>query len=395
MTAWNVGEYDHYCDHLDSTVEFWRYLRENEPVARVNTYGGYYLVSRYEDVDHVLRDTERFVSKYGTATSAGPNLEPLESPMVPIDSDPPLTGQYRKLVARAMAKGPMEARADEVLTIARQLFDAVDTDRFDYVQAFADPFPREVTMRVIGFDLDDLAEVRPWLTVQANVSRDRPEFAEAREAGDRYLQRVIDERRDGEPGDDLISNVVFGAVDGRAITDKEAASLLKNLLMGALGTTTKTLTHAVYTFATQPGLMDALRGNPDLWSTAIDEVLRYTSALHANGRTVAIDTEVNGCPMKRGDRVRALNGSANRDGDVFDCPDEMVLDRSPNRHLTFGQGAHKCVGQHLARVMIRVALKELLERYDTIELDDDVEIEIYAMESASAMANLPLRVTST
>lgn len=392
MSDWNVRDYDHYHDHLDDNIEFWRHLRENEPVAKVDTYGGYYLVSRYADVDKALRDTNRFVSKYGTAISAGPSLKEPESPLVPIDSDPPLTGQYRKLVASGMAPGPMEARADEALAVARQLLDAVQSDRFDYVEAFADPFPREVTMRVIGFDLDDLDDVRPWLQAQANVPRDRPEFREAVIAGDEYLQKLVEERRRGEPRDDLISRVVFGEVDGLALAVKEAASLVKNLLMGALGTTTKTLTEAVYLFATQPHYADALRRDPSLWSTAVDEILRYSSVIHGNGRVVDVDTELAGCPMKRGDRLRVLLGSANRDSEVFERPDEFVIDRSPNRHLAFGQGAHKCIGQHLAKVMIRVALTELLDRYDPIELDDEVEIEIYAMESASAKANLPLRV---
>lgn len=392
MGTWNVSRYDYYTDHLDQNLEFWSHLRTHDPVVEVETHGGYFLVSRYRHVDEVHRDTKRFVSRFGTAISSGPNLEELPNPMLPLESDPPETGKYRKLVSEAMARGPMESRSEEARDIAVELFDEIGSDRFDFVEAFADPYPREVTMRAIGFELSELEHVRPWLRAQANLPRDDPDYLAARVAGDEYLMEYIGRRRQGEPTTDLAGRVIFGTIDGRPMTDQEASSMLKNLLMGALGTTTKTLTEAAYIFSTQPDIAHALRADPGLWSTAVDEILRYTSVIHGYGRTVAEDTSLGGCPMKRGDRVRPILASANRDPEVFDRPDELLLDRSPNRHLAFGQGAHKCVGQHLARVMIRVALTTLLERYEDIRLDDEVPLRRYAMESASAFENMPLRV---
>lgn len=391
MTQWKTYDYDYYTDHLAEVREYWAHLREHAPVAECGSYGGFYQVARYADVDRILREPATFASRFGTALSAGPNLEPLPNPMVPIDSDPPATAKYRRLVGAALTPAAVAPREDEARRIAVELLDAVESDRFDYVARFATPYPPEVTMRAIGFEMDDLSEVRPWLT-RLTGRRDGPDFDEARALADDFLERVVRRTRAAAPRDDIISMIVFGRIDDRAVTDKEAAAVLKNVLMGALGTTTKTLTEAVYALARQPELADRLRTEPALWDTAVDEILRYTSVIQGFGRTVLAPTEVAGCPMAAGDRVRPLLASANRDPAVFEDPDRLVLDRAPNRHLAFGIGAHRCIGANLAKLMIRVSLDELLQRYDRIEVDEDIPIEWYAMETASAMSNLPVKV---
>jgi cytochrome P450 len=174
------------------------------------------------------------------------------------------------------------------------------------------------------------------------------------------LSSILAERRAQPRRDDLLDTVVCGEVDGVPVDEKQSFAMLILLLMGGLSTTSDALGMMIEWLADHPEDVKRLREHPELHNLAVDEFVRYSSPVAHIGRTVMSDTEVEGCPLPKGSRVLLSFGSANRDDRIFHRPDEVLIDRQPNKHVGFGIGPHRCIGSHLARLQIKVALEELL-----------------------------------
>ena len=185
---------------------------------------------------------------------------------------------------------------------------------------------------------------------------------------------MIAGRRAGQRQDDLLDAVVFGQVDGAPLDDAQVMAMLILLLFGGLGTTSAALACMFQWLADHPDDRARLHDHPELHDHAVDEFIRWASPVAHLGRTVTTDTQLHGCPMAAGSRVVLAYGSANRDETQFDRPDQVIVDRHPNRHVAFGVGPHRCVGSHLARLQMKVALQELLVGMPPFRVHDHGQI---------------------
>jgi cytochrome P450 len=192
-----------------------------------------------------------------------------------------------------------------------------------------------------------------------------------------------------------LSIVAHGRVGDRDLEIGEQVSMLLLLILGALSTTSAALAGALYWLADHVEDRVKLRVKPDLLLTAADEFVRYTSPVAHQARTATSATVVGGCPVPEGTKLVLGFGSANRDPEVFDDPDDIVLDRYPNRHLGFGIGPHRCVGLHLAKLIIRVGIQEFLERMPSFEVTDHAAVRHDSHGFGRELGYVPIRVIAS
>jgi cytochrome P450 len=185
--------------------------------------------------------------------------------------------------------------------------------------------------------------------------------------------------------------IVNAEVDGERLTDVDFALFWVLLVVAGNETTRNTISGGVIGLA-EHGLWKSLRDDRDLLPTAIDEILRYVSPVIHFRRTALRDTELGGQQVRAGDKVVVFYPAANRDPLVFDRPDELVLDRSPNPHLAFGVGPHFCLGSHLAKLQLSTMFTELLDRFDTLEVTG--EVKRLRSNFISGVQELPVRFTA-
>ena len=350
-------DYDHFATRfVVDPYEFWAELRKHEPVARSECHGGFWVVSRYADIMAAACDPARFSSQDGTGTP------PIPTKLLPIDTDPPLHQKYRKIINPSFTPSAVRAQEGEWRSLAKELIAQLPEDEpVELCGAFAVPFPQQVALRMIGFPDDDRPDLARWID---DITRLRGiDDEKVGEAAVGVMSRIIErleERRDQPRRDDLISVLLEAEIDGRPLDEDEQLFTMTLLLLGGLDTTTSAIAMALAHLADHPDDRARLLADPDLLDTAVEEFVRVATPVQGLGRTVTTDTELGGCPLRAGDRVFLLWASGNRDADAFDRPDEVVLDRHPNHHLGFGAGPHRCVGSHAGKLMVKIALQELL-----------------------------------
>jgi cytochrome P450 len=360
-----ASDFDHFApEYVVDPYAFWAKLREQEPVSKSEHHGGFHVISRYGDITTAARDYATFSSAEGTGTP------PIPMRLLPIDTDPPLHREYRRIINPSFTPQAVLARADEWRTLALKIIDGIDVDdEVDLISAFALPFPQWVALRVIGFPDEDRADLAGWID---HITRLRGiDDAKVGEASVGVMMRIMQrlaERRDAPRADDMISVLLDAEIDGRKLEDDELLFSLTLLLLGGLDTTTSAIAMAFLHLADHPADRPRLLDEPGLLDTAVEEFVRVATPVQGLGRTVTTDTELSGCPLHAGDRVMLLWASGNRDPEAFDRPDDVLLDRHPNHHLGFGAGPHHCVGSHLGKLMVRIALEELLPRLGDFEI---------------------------
>jgi cytochrome P450 len=350
-------------DHFDITLAPDPYpvfsaLRAREPVAWSECHGGFWVVSRYQDLCEAGRDWARFSN-----ATHGASVPELPFPkLAPLEADPPLHREYRRLMNDLFSLSSVQRREHEIREIAQDLMRPLDAlQRFDYSQMFAIPFSQNVALGVLGFRDSDREDLAAWIgEIAVEVGTD---FERVFEPGLKVLGRIAErmEEKRGDPGSDTLIGVLLGGeIDGRPVTDEEVLLTTFMVLFGALDTTISAISGAAWYLAEHPEARVRLLAEPQLFDLAVDEFVRWTSPVQGMGRTVVEDTTLGGCPVRGGDRMLLLWASGNRDEEEFPSPDDVILDRHPNRHVGFGAGPHRCVGSHLARLMIRIAIQELL-----------------------------------
>ena len=350
-------DYDHFCPELlADPYDFWAALRDGEPVARSDQHGGFWVVSRYADIMAAACDPATFSSRDGTGTP------PIPTKLLPIDTDPPLHQKYRKIINPAFTPQAVRAHEGEWRTLAKELIAGFPSEGdLELCSTFAIPFPQQVALRMIGFPDDDRPDLAGWID---DITRLRGiDDEKVGEAAIGVMTRVVErleERREEPRREDLISVLLDGQIDGRPLDDDEQLFSTMLLLLGGLDTTTSAIAMAIAHLADHPDDRARLLADPDLLDTAVEEFVRVATPVQGLGRTVTSDTTLGGCPLREGDRVFLLWAAGNRDPRAFDRPEEVVLDRHPNHHLGFGAGPHRCVGSHAGKLMVKIALQELL-----------------------------------
>ena len=347
-------------------------LRERDPL-HWSILTRQVVVSRYEDVDRILRDWRSFSNDLRKDPGSNQSVAArrrLKPSMLALD--PPDHTRLRRLVNRAFTPRQVAKMEDYIRATAHALLDDVgDAGEFDLMPAFAVPLPTIVIARMIGVPEEDLDRFKAWSDDLARLLE--PILSERRLekafAADRqfaaYFTNVIEERR-REPRDDLVSRLVEAEEEGDKLTADETKVMLRLLLAAGNETTTNLIGNGLRALLRHPEQLALLRERPELAGAAVEELLRYDSPVQVDGRIAVKDTEVGGTTVEAGTRVAPLLGSANHDPTRFRRPAELDITRSDVGNISFGRGIHHCLGAPLARLEGRVALEVLLERFEDI-----------------------------
>jgi cytochrome P450 len=334
-------------------------LREGCPVAHVEDFDGFWILSRYADVSAAARNTAVFSSADGITI---PKL-PIP-PQICLEQDEPEHSRYRRPMQQWLSPGRMAKLEGRVREIVDSLLDnIVDKGEVDIAAELAEPVPPLVMALLMGLPDSDWHSFRDQMSrIVGYAAADDPAgSAAASQEFVGYLAMKLAERR-ADPTDDMLSDIATLHIDGAPLSDADAISMAFLLLGAGHETTVGAIGGLLYYLARQPDLQRQLREHPELIAGAAEEAVRLVAPLPGMGRTVLTDTEVEGTVLPAGARVMLMYGSANRDPAEFADPEEFRLGRDSNRHVGFGQGIHRCVGAPLARLELTVVLEQALRR---------------------------------
>ena len=349
-------------------------FRERSPVHRSRLLKGW-VFSRYADVDTVLRDHRRFSSdprKRNLSRRQQATLPP-PADYTMLFLDPPDHTRLRALVNKAFTRRAVNALEPHIRSLMHSMLDAVDPSGFDLIEAVANPLPVVVIAEMLGVPAEDRARFRVWSAQRARLlepttgAREREAAEEAGKAFNDYFRSIIQARR-AAPEDDIVSALAQAEEEGDVLTERELLNMLRLLLIAGNETTTNLIGNGMLALLRSPGELDRMRGDPSLIPSAVEELLRFDSPVQTDFRGALEDCEVNGAPVRRGENVFLLIGSANRDPSVFEDPDRLDVGRSGSSHLSFGRGIHHCLGAPLARLEGRVFFEVLFERFASMRL---------------------------
>lgn len=353
-------------------------LRERDPVHRVPW--GAWAITRYKDVNNVLRDKRmsrdmRNWSGYAAKATwkDHPEIEQL-APKYLINTDPPVHSRLRALMASAFTPASVRALLPRIESIARALIERLPQDEpFDLMESFALPLPVQVICGLFGFPVEDYALLRRWSDafapfVEMTVSRrQKDEMRAAVLEFHEYLRPIIAERRK-DPGDALVDKLIQANVDGEQLSEPELLMSISGMLFAGHETTANTIGNGLLALLRSPEQLELLRARPDLLSSAVRECLRYDGSSNIVIRVAGEDIELAGKAIRKGDVIMCMMGAANRDPEQFPEPDRFDITRDAGPHTTYGGGRHHCIGAQLANLEIEVAFRELLARFSRLEL---------------------------
>jgi cytochrome P450 len=388
--GWADFQYDHHSSRVSAAPhDLWRRLREQCPVIHSDRYGGFWLVTGYDDVKTVLSDTATF-----TATE-GINLPRMNIPSLPGESDPPVHTHYRSLLNPLLAPQVIKQHEGWIRDLAREWVANVrGKEQFDACADFCEPFAKRVSLRVIGYPLEDLDRIDHWTEVLVTGLRGDEEGVRVSREFFGYLADSLSRRAESPPQDDLLSAIASGRIDGEPLDSQVKQSLLLQITLGGLHTTGAVLAGALVWLAGHPEDRTRLRHEPDLFRSATEEFIRYVTPVPHSTRTTVREVELTGCPIAAHETVMFNLGSANYDRTIFEDPDDVVLDRFPNRHLGFGAGPHRCVGSHLAKLTVRIGLEEFLAEIGDFEVADYYALR-WSHGEGRALTTAPLLIRGT
>ena len=360
----------------DSPHDAYRTMRTQCPVHR-GDFAGHpsVYVSRFEDVMWALRHPEVFSSS-AEALDMGQ-----DQPLIPLQVDPPEHTQYRRLLNPEFVPREIAKLEPDVRTLVNQLLDAfADRGECDFHEEFATPLPSTVFLALMGLPQDDLATFLRWRdqTIRPDVAPgDLEGAARIREQTSheitKYFEALIDEKR-VNPDDRLMTRIMNASIDGRTLSRTELLGICHLMLLGGLDTVTATLDCMISWLAEHPVERRKLVDDPTLVSSAVEELLRHQTPVMVVPRILKQDVTMGGVDLKAGDGVTIVLGAANSDDDAFVDAEGVDLARDPNKHVAFGAGNHLCLGAHLARLELRVALEELHRRIPDYRLADGADL---------------------
>ncbi|WP_432052045.1 cytochrome P450 [Streptomyces sp. JH002] len=352
-----------------------RQLMTEAPISRIKMaygQGEAWLVTRYEDVRTVT--TDRRFSRAAVIGRDFPRMTP--NPIVQSESinllDPPQSSRLRRLVAQAFTNPKIEAMRPATQRIVDSLLDtmAEHGPPADLVKHLSNELPMTTICEVLDIPQEDRAELRRCAIAMMAIGSTTKEAAIAAKAHLRsYFQELTVARR-ANPGDDLISNLATARDGGEVLDEKELGVMAMVLMMTGHDTSTYQLSNITYTLLTHHEQRAKLQARPELLSTAMEELLRYIPFRKGVGipRIATEDVEVGGVLIKANETVHVSYLAANRDTKRFDRPDVLDVERPPTPHMTFGWGAHHCIGSPLAIMELQVAIGTLLRRFPELRL---------------------------
>ena len=354
-------------------------LRASEPVYRTTLPDKtpVWLLTRYEDVNALVRD-ERFTKNRRSALTPDqlrklpwtpPMFRPLERNM--LDLDPPDHTRLRSLVHKAFTPSLVEQMSFRVQNVADELLDGVAwIGEMDLIKDYALPLPMTLITEILGVPTSDRRKFHKWSQALVSLTSPNANFRVMPSVWMfiRYLRRFLHMRR-RDPQDDLVSALIKAEEVGDKLNEDELLAMVFLLLIAGHETTVNLIGSGVLALLENPDQMEMLRSNPTIIKPAVEELLRYTAPVFMTSERYARDNvALRDVTIPQGEMTLGVIGSANRDESVFDKPDDLNLTREPNKHLSFGQGIHFCLGAPLARMEAQIAINTMLSRMTGLEL---------------------------
>ena len=365
--------------HKTNPFPFYKRLREDQPVFPIvlPDRRTIWLVTRYEDVAHVLRD-----KKFAKDLSNAPNNQSATQPWIPrfakpltrhmLNSDPPDHARLKALVTKAFLPSMVEKMHDRIHELSIKLLTKAKAGKpFDLIQDYALPIPTTVIAEMLGVPPHHGKKFNRWsnavleaVSTKWGMIRSVPKLW----AFVRYIRQFVQSRQK-DLRQDLASELVKAEIDGSQLSEDELVAMIFLLLFAGHETTVNLIGNGVHALLEHPDQLEQLREDTKRIDSAVEEMLRYGSPVEmATERYALEDIEISGTTIPAGSLVGAVIASANRDARQFTEPDKLDLLRSPNKHLAFGLGAHYCTGASLARLEGKIAIKTLLEEIPHFKL---------------------------
>jgi cytochrome P450 len=372
-TGWPVVEYDHHrsgpvLSHVEAIDE----LRRMHPFVRSTHGPGFWILTDGGLVREAMQRPEIFSSSVVTVYDPDPPYK-----WIPEMLDPPEHTKWRQLLAPHFAPAVVDRLEPRVRSRCVELIDSfADRGHCDFLRDFAWRYPTTIFMEIMGLPLDGLDQFLAWeheiLHLTPEEDPDRTRGYAAMIAVMEYFSGLIEEKR-AHPADDLLTRALTWTIDGEPISRDDLLSWCLLMFMAGLDTVSIQLAYSYWHLATHDEDRRRIVEEPGVIPAAIEELLRYY-AFVAPARKVVTDVDFHGCPLRAGDMVLVPLSAATRDPQLFPEPDRVILDRSPNNHIAFGAGPHRCLGSHLARRELRIALEEWHRRIPEYRLTEGVEV---------------------
>jgi cytochrome P450 len=402
--------FDHHSrQHAENWRDIYAEARRSCPVVHSDKYGGYSILTRHADVQAAATDFRRLSSARTTAPDGvtldrGIGIPPRPVRIGFLEMDPPESTMYRRLINKWFTRGAVERGRGRITEIAGWAIDqVVEAGKADVVGDLASPFQRTVLLDMLGLPLDVWQQYtrEPDNTENpADVGREIGVVKQAERAAlfaylrDHLSEEIVRQRRDGGPG--LVADLVSTEVDGAPISQEMATELVMMLVGGGEETTVATIAAMLLHLAGDPAERARLRADPAAIPVAVDEILRYYAPASSLARTVVEPVTIGGRSFQAGDRVLLAYSSANYDADVFTDPESVDLSRSPNPHLSFGAGAHRCIGALLAKANVECFVAEFLRRVPDFDVvSEGVRPAFEVVDRVNTYYTVPIRFAPT
>lgn len=375
------SDFDHHStEHAADPSASYERIRRRSGVVRTSAHGGYWVFTRYADIASAGKDHASLSSalQFEGSEEIGGGItlphNPAATRMSLAEMDPPEWNHVRRALNPTLSPHAVEQFVPRIREITTFFIDRfIETGRCDLVTDICSPIPAVVTLMYLGLPTHEWE--RFAIPIHSSVYTPRepghPEFEHLLAAFAWIFSTIRKEialRREA-PRDDFISSLLTCDIDGVPYDDELIFETVYTMLAAGVDTTTSLLSAAFLHLSTQTEDLERLRDDPSLLDTACEEFLRFYSPAQAGARTVRTDVTLGGVELQRGDRVLLAWASANRDETVFEDPDTFVVDRSPNRHVAFGVGIHRCIGAPLARQEFKVIVEEVLRRLPDLSID--------------------------
>jgi cytochrome P450 len=376
-------------DFLTDPYPYYSRLREEDPVHV--TSRGIWILTRYDEVASVLRDPRFGRQGFRDLLRSGlPDSQDTVATSMQFQ-DPPGHTRLRCLIGKAFTLNLVQNLRPHIQQIVDELLDRVrDAHTIDLISDFAFPLPVNVITELLGVTIADRALFHHW---SLDLARDMdnqsvaPAFehtAEIHRAIANYFRGAIAERRQ-HPRDDFLTKLMATEENGSRLTEFELLDICGLLFIAGHQTTVNLIGNGILALLLHPSDLRALRDEPGLLSSAVEEMLRYDSPVQRVARMARANVEIGGKTIPKGAVVLALLGAANRDPVRFTEPDRLDVTRRDNRHLAFGSGDRFCLGAALARLEGQIAINTLLRRLPSLELTNRPRVWRLSTETRGLM----------
>ena len=351
-----VMEWNHYDDISlrEDPIGCYDRLRSEHRIFYSPLFGGFWVLTHHDDARTVLQDAEAW-SNVNSSIPARPNR------LLPLHLDPPEHTKYRKIINGPFAPGRVRGLEAGLRAVTRSLLDAIEPGvEFDFVDAFAKPLPSAVFCTLFGLPPDHWRRFISW---NETILHDSDMQVREQSTGEikALLREVISEHH-ADPRNDLLTEIMGSEIDGQRMTDEEMLDFSFQLFMAGLDTVATALGFTFSHFGTHDDDRRRVVAEPDVIPDAVEELLRLYSFVHLT-RTATQDTTIAGAEIRRGELLLLPLASTGRDENTYPDAAHADFSRRATRHLAFGAGPHRCVGSHLARLELRVAVEEWHARF--------------------------------